>query len=186
MTCSHHDFITTFKQFCFQKSCAQFNDFAYEVNFLMTSCNAWVISATLSSIAVLSFKEWSTRKCILKWVFSVSMFIFFHSQWVISCMKNVRKHNFMTIERWSNSWCRSVLILHLYIMNCIFLLLNARFIVVSWLWIFLVIMFNSSNSFNLTFVMMFSKASITMWWVKHLLSFQCEWCMLKSFIISCL
>jgi len=145
-----------------------------------------VISTTLSSIAVLSFKEWLTKRCILKWVFSASMFIFFHSRRVVSCMKNVRRHNFMTIERWSNSWCRSVLILHLCIMNCIFSLSNAKFIVVSWLWVSLVIVSDSSNSFNLAFIMMFSRASVTVWWVKHLLSLQCEWCMLKSFTISCL
>jgi len=145
-----------------------------------------VISATLSSIAVLSLRKWLMRKCIFKWVFNASVFIFFHNQWVVSCMKNVHKYNFMTIEKWSNLWCRLILILHLYIMNWIFLLLNAKSIVVSWLWVFLVIVSDSNNSFSLAFIIMFSKAFITMWWVKHLLSSQCEWCRLKSFTISCL
>ncbi len=150
----------------------------------MTSCNIWVISVTLSFIAILLSRRWSMKRYILKWAFNVSVFIFFHNQWVISCMKNVCKHSFMIIERWLNSWCRSVLILHLYIMNCIFLLLNAKFIVVSWLWVFLIIVFNLSNSFSLMFVTMFSKASVIVWWVKHLLSFQYEWCRLKSSMIS--
>ncbi len=132
-----------------------------------------MISITLSSIAVLSLKEWSIRKCILKWAFSVSVFIFFHNQRVVSCMKNVRRHSFMTIERWLDSWCRSVFILHLCIMNCIFSLSNAKFIVVSWLWISLVIMSDSSNNFNLVFIIMFSRVSIAVWWVKHLLFLQC-------------
>ncbi len=101
-------------------------------------------------------------------------------------MKDVHRHNFVTIERWSNFWCRSVLISHLYIMNWIFSLLNTRFIVVSWLWVSLVIMSDSSNNFSLTFVMMSSKASVTVWWVKHFLSSQYEWCRLKSSTISCL
>ncbi len=58
-------------------------------------------------------------------------------------------------------------------------------IVVSWLWVSLVIVSDSSSSFSLAFVMMFSKASVAMWWVKHLLSFQYEWCRLKSSMISC-
>ena len=133
----------------------------------------------------MSFKEWSMRKYILRWAFSASMFIFFHSQRVMSCMKNVHRHNFVIIERWSDSWCRSVLISHLCIMNCIFSLSNARSIVVSWLWVFLVIVSDSSSSFNLAFVMMFSRASVAVWQVKHLLPSQCEWCMLKSLTISC-
>ncbi len=152
----------------------------------MISCNAWVISATLSFIAVLSSRKQSMKRCILKWAFSASVFIFFYNRRVLSCMKNVRRHNFVTIEKWSDSWCRSILILHLCIMNWIFSLSNARFIVVSWLWVSLVIMFDSSSSFSLAFVMMSSRAFIAVWWVKHLLSLQCEWCRLKSFTISCL
>ncbi len=133
MICSHHDFVMTFKQIWFQKFCAQFNDFAQEVNFLMISCNAWVISVTLSFIAVLSSRKQSIKRCIIRWVFSASVFIFFYNRRVVSCMKDVRRHNFVTIERWSNFWCKSVLILHLYIMNWIFSLSNTRFIVVSWL-----------------------------------------------------
>ncbi len=112
----------------------------------MISCNTWVISATLSFIAVLLSRKWSMRRCILRWVFSASVFIFFHNRWVVSCTENVHRHSFMIIERWSNFWCRSIFILHLYIMNWIFLLSNARFIVVSWLWISLMIMFDSSSS----------------------------------------
>ena len=119
-------------------------------------------------------------------MFSAFVFIFFYNQWVVSCMKDVHKHNFVTIERWSDFWCRSVFILHLYIMNWIFLLSNAKFIVVSWLWVSLVIVFNSSNSFSLVFITMFSKTSVTVWWIKHLLSSQYEWCRLKSSTISCL
>ncbi len=152
----------------------------------MISCSTWMISATLSSIAVLSLREWSTKKCILKWVFSASVFIFFHNQQVVSCTKDVRKHNFVTIERWSDFWCRLILILHLYIMNWIFSLSNAKSIVVSWLWVSLVIMSDSSNSFSLMFVMMSSRASVAMWQVKHLLPSQYEWCRLKSSMISCL
>ena len=186
MTCNHRDFVTTFEQFWFQKSCAQFNDFAQEVNFFMTFCNIWVISTTLSSIAVLLFKEQSMKRCILKWAFSASVFIFFHNQRVVSCMKDVRRHNFVTIERWSDFWCRSVLILHLYIMNWIFSLSNTRSIVVSWLWVSLVIVPDSSSSFSLAFVTMSSRVSVAVWWVKHLLSSQCEWCRLKFSTISCL
>ena len=128
---------------------------------MMISCNTWVISATLSFIAVLLSRKWSMRRCILKRVFSASVFIFFHNQWVVSCMKNVCRHNFVTIERWSNLWCRSILILHLYIMNWIFSLSNARFIVVSWLWVSLVIVSDSSSSSSLAFIIMSSKAFIT-------------------------
>ncbi len=128
----------------------------------MISCNAWVISTTLSFIAVLSSRKWSMKKCIFKWAFNASVFIFFHNQQVVSCMKDVHKHNFVIIERWSDFWCRLIFILHLYIMNWIFLLLNAKFIVVSWLWISLVIVSDSSSNFNLIFIMMFSKASVTM------------------------
>ncbi len=145
-----------------------------------------MISATLSFITVLSLRKWLTRKCVLKWVFSASVFIFFHNWWVVNCMKDVHKHNFMIIKRWSNFWCKLIFILHLYIMNWIFSLLNAKFIVVNWLWVFLVIVFNSSNNFNLMFITMFSRISITMWWIKHLLSSQCKWCRLKSFTINCL
>ncbi len=139
----------------------------------MISCNAWVISATLLSIAVLSSRKQSTKRCILKWAFSASVFIFFHNQRVVSCIKIVRRHNFVTIEKWSDFWCKLILTLHLYIMNWIFSLSNARSIVVSWLWIFLVIVSDSSSSFNLTFVMMSSKAFIAVWRVKHLLSESC-------------
>jgi len=144
-----------------------------------------VISATLSSIAVLSLKKQSMRRCIFRWAFSASVFIFFHNWRVVSCMKDVHRHNFMTIKRWLNFWCRLILILHLCIMNWIFLLSNAKFIVVSWLWVSLVIVSDSSNSFSLAFVMMFSRASVAVWWVKHLLLSQCEWCRLKSSTISC-
>ncbi len=126
------------------------------------------------------------KRCILRWVFIASVFIFFHNRQVVSCMKNVRRHNFVTIERWSNFWCRLIFILHLYIMNWIFSLSNARFIVVSWLWVSLVIMSDSSSSSSLAFVMMSSIAFNAVWWVKHLLSFQCKWCRLKSSMISCL
>ena len=151
----------------------------------MISCSAWVISVTLSSIIVLSSRKRSMRKCILRWAFSASVFIFFHNRRVVNCMKNVRRHNFMTIERWSDFWCRLILILHLCIMNWIFLLSNARFIVVSWLRIFLVIVPDSSSSSSLAFVMMSSRAFIAVWWVKHLLPSQYEWCRLKSSTTSC-
>ncbi len=134
----------------------------------------------------LVIKKQSMKRCILKWIFSVSVFIFFHNWWVVSCMKNVRRYNFVTIKRWSNFWCKLIFILHLYIMNWIFLLSNAKFIVVSWLWVFLIIMFNSSNSFSLAFIMMFSRASVAVWWVKHFLSSQCKWCRLKFSTINCL
>ncbi len=137
----------------------------------MISCNIWMISITLSFITVLSLRKQLIRRCILKWVFNAFVFIFFHNQWVVSCIRNVCKHNFMIIERWSNFWCKLILILHLCIMNWIFSLSNAKFIVVNWLWVFLIIMFNLSSNFSLAFVMMFSRAFITMWWVKHLLSF---------------
>jgi len=152
----------------------------------MISCNIWMISTTLSFIAVLLSRKWLTRRCIFKWVFSASVFIFFHNRQVVNCMKNVHKHIFMTIERWSNFWCRSILILHLCILNWIFSLSNARFIVVSWLWVSLVIMPDSSSSFNLVFITMSSRTFVAVWWVKHLLSSQCKWCRLKSFMISCL
>jgi len=145
-----------------------------------------VISVTLSFIAVLLLRKRSTRRCILKWAFNASVFIFFHNRWVVNCTKNVCRHNFVTIERWSDSWCKSVFILHLCIMNCIFSLSNAKFIVVSWLWISLIIVSDSSSNFSLAFIMMSSKASVTMWWVKHFLPSQCEWCRLKSSMINCL
>ncbi len=86
----------------------------------MTICSTWVISATLSSIAVLSSRKRSTGRCILRWAFSASVFIFFHNRRVVSCTKDVRRHNFVAIERWSDSWCRLVLTSHLCIMNWIF------------------------------------------------------------------
>ncbi len=128
----------------------------------MIFCNAWVISATLSFIAVLSSRKHSTRRCILKWVFNASMFIFFYNQWVVSCIKDVCRHNFVTIKRWSDFWCKLILILHLCIMNWIFSLSNAKFIAMSWLWVSLIIVSDSSSNLSLVFVMMFSKVSITM------------------------
>jgi hypothetical protein len=120
------------------------------------------------------------------------MFIFFQSQRVENCMKNVYKHNFVTIERWFKLWCKSILTLHLYIMNYILSLSKIKSIVMSWLWIFQVIVSDLSRSFNCTFVTTFNKALIAAWWKKHLLYFQCEWCKLKflmtnysqSFLIS--
>ncbi len=52
------------------------------------------------------------------------------------------------------------------------------------MWASRVIMSNFSNNFSLVFVIMFSKVSVIIWWVKHLRFFQWEWCRLKSSIIN--
>ncbi len=90
------------------------------------------------------------------------------------------------IERWFDLWCRSIRTLHLRVMNCIFLLLKTRSIVVNWLWASRVIVSDYSNNFSLAFVMMFSRVSVVVWRVKHLRLSQWEWCRLKSSTISCL
>ncbi len=119
-------------------------------------------------------------------IFNTSVFIFFQSHQVKNCTEIVYKHSFVMIERWFDFWCRSIRILHLRVMNCIFSLLKTRSIVVNWLWASQVIVSDFSNNFSLVFVMMFSRVSVVVWWVKHLHLFQWEWCRLKSFTISCL
>ncbi len=92
----------------------------------------------------------------------------------------------MIIERWFNLWCISIHILHLRVMNCIFSLLKTKSIVVNWLWALRVMMSDFNNNFSLAFVIMFSRVSVIVWWMKHLHLSQWEWCRLKSSMISCL
>jgi len=66
MICSRLDFITTSKQSWFQKSFAQFNDFAQRVNFLMIFCSTLIILQTLSFITVLSSRECFKDRCICR------------------------------------------------------------------------------------------------------------------------
>ena len=114
------------------------------------------------------------------------MLIFFQSQWVEDCTEIVCKFNSVTIERWSDLWCKSVYTLHLHVIDCIFSLLKTKSIVVNWLWVSRVIVSDFSSSLSFAFVMTFNRVSIIVYWVKHLHLSQCEWCRLKSFTISCL
>ncbi len=66
MIYNHFDFITTSKQFWFQKSLAWFDDFVQKVNFLMIFYNTLIILQTLSFIIVLSFNECFKDKCICR------------------------------------------------------------------------------------------------------------------------
>ncbi len=150
----------------------------------MIFCNVLITLHILSFIIILLFKKRFNEKCICKYTFNVSVFIFFHSHWVEDYTEVVYKQSFMTIERWFDSWCKSMHILHLHIMNCIFSLLKTKSIIVNWLWILQVIMSDFSNNFSLMLVTMSSKLLIIACWVKHLHSFQWEWCKLKSFMIS--
>ena len=167
MICSHLDFITISEQFEFQKFFAWLNDFVKKINFLMIFCNILITSLILLFIIILLFKEWFDERCICRYALNASVFIFFHNHQVEDCIKVVYKHSSVTIERWFNFWCRSMHTLHLRVMNCIFSLLTTKSIVVNWLWILQVIMFDFSNSFNLALVMMLSKLSIAACQVKH-------------------
>ncbi len=111
---------------------------------------------------------------------------FFQSHQVENCTKIVYRHSSVTIERWFDFWCRSVRTSHLRIMNCIFSLLKTKSIVVNWLWASRVIVSDFSNNFSLAFVMVFSRVSAVVCWVKHLRFSQCEWCKLKFSTTSCL
>jgi len=112
--------------------------------------------------------------------------IFFQSWWVKNCIEIVCKFSSVIIERWSDFWCKLIHTLHLHVINCIFSLLKIKSIIVNWLWILQVIVSDFSSSFSLAFVMMFSRISAIICQVKHLHSFQCEWCRLKSFMANCL
>ncbi len=114
------------------------------------------------------------------------MFIFFQSRRVKDCTEIVYKFSSVTIERWSDLWCKSIRTSHLHIIDCIFSLLKIKSIVVNWLWVSRVIMSDFSSSSSLAFVMMFSRVSVIVCRVKHLCFSQCEWCRLKSFTTSCL
>ncbi len=114
------------------------------------------------------------------------MFIFFQSQQVESCTEIVCKFSSVTIERWSDLWCRSIRTLHLHVIDCIFSLLKTKLIIVNWLWVLQVIVSDFNSSFNLAFVMTFSRVSVILCRVKHLYFSQCEWCKLKSSTTSCL
>ncbi len=166
--CSYLDFITVFEQFEFQKFFAQFDDFVKKINFLMIFYNILITSHTLSFIIILLFKEWFNERCICRYALNASMFIFFHNHWVKDCTEVVYKQSSVTIERWFNSWCKSMCILHLHIMNCIFSLLKTKSIVVNWLQALQVIMSDFSNNFSLVLIIMSSKLLITTCWVKHL------------------
>ncbi len=111
---------------------------------------------------------------------------FFQSQWVKDCTEIICRFNSVTIERWSDLWCKLIRTLHLHVIDCIFSLLKTKFIIVNWLWVLQVIMPDFSSSFSLAFVMMFSRISIIICWVKHLHLSQCKWCRLKSSTTSCL
>jgi len=184
--CSRLDFITISKQFKFQKFFAWLDDFVKKIDFSMIFCNILITLHILSFIIILLFKEWFDERCICKYALNASIFILFHSHWVEDCTEVVYRQSSVTIERWFNSWCRLMHILHLHVMNCIFSLLKTRLIVVNWLWVLQVIMSDFSNSFSLMLIMMSSKLLIAAYWVKHLHFFQWEWCKLKSFMISCL
>ncbi len=157
---SHLDFITIFEQFEFQKFFAWLDDFVKKINFSMISCNILITLHTLSFIIVLLFKERFNKRCICKYTLNSSVFIFFHNHWVEDCTEVVCRQSSVTIERWFNSWCRSMHILHLHVMNCIFSLLKTKSIVVNWLWILQVIVSDFSNNFSLALVMMLSKLLI--------------------------
>ncbi len=152
----------------------------------MIFCNILITLHTLSFIIVLLFKERFDERCICRYALNASVFIFFYSHWVEDCTDVVYRQSSVTIERWFNSWCKSMHILHLHVMNCIFSLLKTKSIVVNWLWVLQVIVSDFSNNFSLVLVMMSSKLSIIACWVKHLHFSQWEWCRLKSLTISCL
>ncbi len=152
----------------------------------MIFCNILITLHIHSFIIILLFKKWFDERCICKYMFNASVFIFFHNHWVEDCTEVVCKQSFITIKRWFNSWCKSMHILHLHIMNYIFSLLKTKSIVVNWLWILQVIVSDFSNNFSLVLVMMSSKLLITACWVKHLHFFQWKWCKLKFLMISCL
>ncbi len=186
MICSHLDFITIFEQFEFQKFFAQLDDFVKKIDFLMISYSILITLHIFSFIIILLFKERFDERCICRYALNASVFIFFHSYWDEDCTEVVCKQSSVTIKRWFNSWCRSMRILHLHVMNCIFSLLKTRLIVVDWLWVLQVIVSDFSNNFSLVLVTTSSKLLIAACWVKHLHSFQWEWCRLKSLMISCL
>lgn len=114
-------------------------------------------------IIILLFKEQLDNRCICKYA---SVFIFFHSYSVENCTEVICKFSFMMIERWSNSWCRSMCILHLHILNYVFSLLKTKSIFVNWLWVLQVIMSNFSSNSSLALIMMLSKLLIVACWVK--------------------
>ncbi len=111
-------------------------------------------------IIILLFKEWFNKKCICRYALNASVFIFFHNHQVKDYTDVVYKQSFITIEKWFNSWCKSMHILHLHVMNCIFSLLKTKSIVVNWLWVLQVIMSDFSNNFSLTLVIISSKRLI--------------------------
>ncbi len=126
----------------------------------MISCNILITLHILSFIIILLFKERFNERCIHKCALNASVFIFFHNYWVEDCTEVVCRQSSVIIEKWFNSWCRLMRILHLRVMNCIFSLLKTKLIVVNWLWILQVIMSDFSNNFSLTLVMISSKLSI--------------------------
>jgi len=182
---SYLDFITIFEQFEFQKFFVQLDDFVMKVDFSMIFCSILITSHTLLFIIILLFKEWFNERCVCRYALNAFVFIFFHNHWVEDCTEVVYRHSSVTIERWFNSWCRSMCTSHLHIINCIFSLLKIKSIVVNWLWILQVIMSDFSNNFSLMLIMMSSKLLTAACWVKHLHLSQWEWCRLKSFMISC-
>ncbi len=111
---------------------------------------------------------------------------FFQSQRVKNCTEIFCKFSSVTIKKWSDFWYRSIHTSHLRVINCIFSLLKTKFIIVNWLWILRVIVSDFSSSFNLAFIITFSRISIIICQVKHLRLSQCEWCRLKFSITSCL
>ncbi len=131
--CNHLDFITIFEQFEFQKFFAQLDNFVKKINFSMIFCNILITLHTLSFIIILLFKERFDERCICKYAFNASVFIFFHNHWVEDCTEVVCKQSSVIIKRWFNSWCKLMCILHLHVMNCIFSLLKTKSIVVNWL-----------------------------------------------------
>ncbi len=126
----------------------------------MIFCSILITLHTLSFIIILLFKERFDERCIHKYTLNASVFIFFHNHWVEDCTDVVYKQSFIIIERWFNSWCRLICILHLHVMNCIFSLLKTKSIVVNWLWVLQVIVSDFSNNFSLALVMMSSKLLI--------------------------
>ncbi len=133
MICSRLNFITISEQFEFQKFFAQFDDFVKKVNFSMIFCNILITLHILSFIIILLFKEWFNERCIYKYALNASVFIFFHNYQIENCTEVVYKQSSVTIKRWFDSWCKSMCILHLRVMNCIFSLLKTKLIVVNWL-----------------------------------------------------
>ena len=164
---SHLYFVTISEQFEFQKFFAWLDDFVKRVDFLMIFCNILITLHILSFIIVLLFKERFNERCIHKYALNASVFIFFHSHWVEDCTEVVYKQSSVTIERWFNSWCKLMCILHLHVMNCIFSLLKTKLIVVNCLWVLRVIVSDFSNNSSLALVTMSSKLLIAAYWVKH-------------------